>query len=125
MLEHKIRRAGDVTIVDLEGRISLTDALWAASGTVLGEVVRGLVKNGERKILLNLDKVTYVDSSGIGELTGALASVQRQGGQLKLSNPSSRVTDLLRITRLDTLFEVMDSEDSAVRSFAAPFAAAG
>ena len=125
MLEHKIRRTGDVTIVDLEGRISLTDALWAGSGSVLGEVVRGLVKNGERKILLNLDKVTYVDSSGIGELTGALASVQRQGGQLKLVNPSPRIIDLLRITRLDTLFEVMDNESSAIRSFAGPLAAAG
>ncbi|MBZ5512675.1 MAG: STAS domain-containing protein [Acidobacteriia bacterium] len=125
MLEHKIRRTGDVTILDLKGRISLTDALWSASGTVIGQVIRELVKNGERKILLNLKDVSYIDSSGVGELTGALTAVQRQGGELKLVNPSPKVIDLLRITRLDTLFDVRDHEDSAIQSFSSRIAAAG
>ena len=117
MLEYKIRRTGDVTILDLDGRISLTDALWSASGVVLGKVIRELLPKGERKILLNLKGVTYVDSSGIGELTGALAAVQRQGGELKLVNPSPKVVDLLRITRLDTMFDIRDDENSAIQAF--------
>jgi anti-sigma B factor antagonist len=125
MLEHKIRRTGDVTILDLNGRISLTDALWSASGTVIGQVIRELVKNGERKILLNLKDVSYIDSSGVGELTGALTAVQRQGGELKLVNPSPKVIDLLRITRLDTLFDVRDDENSAIQSFSSRIAVAG
>jgi len=125
MLEHKIRRAGDVTILDLDGRISLTDALWSASGTVVGQVIRELLKNGERKILLNLKGVTYIDSSGIGELTGALTAVHRQGGELKLVNPNPTVIDLLRITRLDTLFDIRDDENSAIQSFSSRIAAAG
>ena len=125
MLEHKIRRTGDVPILDLKGRISLTDALWSPSGTVIGQVIRELVKNGERKILLNLKDVSYIDSSGVGELTGALTAVQRQGGELKLVNPSPKVIDLLRITRLDTLFDVRDHEDSAIQSFSSRIAAAG
>ena len=125
MLEYKIRRTGDVTILDLDGRISLTDALWSASGVVLGKVIRELVKNGERKILLNLKGVTYIDSSGVGELTGALTSVQRQGGELKLVSPSPRVIDLLRITRLDTTFDIRDDENSAIQAFSSGLAAAG
>jgi len=125
-MEHNIRRIGDVTILDLDGRISLTDTLWSGSGKALSEVIRGLVKNGERKILLNLVGVTYVDSSGMGELMSALTSVQRQGGQLKLLNLSPRVTDLLRIARLDTLFEIKEEENSAIQSFyRPPLAAAG
>ena len=125
MLESKIRRTGDVTILDLEGRISLTDALWSASGVELGKVIRELVKNGERKILLNLKGVTYVDSSGIGELTGGLTSVKRQGGELKLVNPSPRVLELLRMTRLDTMFDIRDDENSAIQAFSSRLAAAG
>jgi anti-sigma B factor antagonist len=125
MLEYEIRSTGDVTILDLDGRISLTDALWSASGIVLGQVIRELLKNGERKILLNLKGVTYIDSSGIGELTGALTAVQRQGGELKLVNPNPNVVDLLRITRLNTLFDIKDDENSAIQSFSSRMAAAG
>jgi len=117
MLEYKIRSSGDITILDLDGRISLTDELWSASGVVLGKVIRDLLKKGERKILLNLKGVTYADTSGIGELTGALAAVQRQGGELKLVNPSPKVVDLLRITRLDTMFDIRDDENSAIQAF--------
>jgi anti-sigma B factor antagonist len=125
MLEYKIRRTGDVTILDLDGRISLTDALWSGSGVVLGKAIRELVKQGERKILLNLKGVTYIDSSGVGELTGALTAVQRQGGELKLVNPTPKVVDLLRITCLDTIFDIRDDENSAIQAFSSRLAAAG
>jgi len=83
-------------------------------------------KNGERKVLLNLAGVSYVDSSGIGELTGALASMQKQGGQLKLFNPTSKVAELLRTARLYSLFDVKDDENSAIQSVSGPpLAAAG
>ena len=125
MLEYKIRRTGDVTILDLDGRISLTDALWSASGVVLGKVIRELVKKGERKILLNLKAVTFVDSSGIGELMGALTSVHKQGGELKLLNPTPTVMELLRTTHLDTVLEIRDDENSAIQAFSSRLAAAG
>ncbi len=124
MLEHKIRNVGDVTIIDLSGRISLTDALWSGSGVALGDIIRELVKKGERKIVLNLLGVTYIDSSGIGELTGAYTSVHRQGGELKLVNPTPQVVDLLRITRLDSLFDIRDDENSVIQSFSGRMAAA-
>ena len=117
MLEYKIRRTGDVTILDLDGRISLTDALWSASGAVLGKVIRELLKKGERKILLNLKGVTYVDSSGLGELMGARTSAQRQGGELKLLKPTPTVIELLRTTRQDTKFDIRDDENSAIQAF--------
>ena len=121
MLEHNIRRAGDITVIDLNGRMSLTDTIWAGRGTVLLEVMRGLVNSGERKILLNLAGVTYVDSSGIGDLTGAMVALQRQKGQLKLLNPTAKVADVLRFTRLDTLLEIIkDDENSAIQSFSSP-----
>ena len=117
MLEYKIRRSGDVTILDLDGRISLTDALWSASGAVLGKVIRELLKKGERKKLLNLKGETYVHSSGLGELMGARTSAQRQGGELKLLKPTSTVIELLRTTRLDTMFDIRDDEYSAIQAF--------
>jgi anti-sigma B factor antagonist len=125
MLEHTIHHTADVTVIDLNGRISLRDSLSEGSSVALGEVIRELVKKGERKIVLNLKGVTYIDSSGIGELTGALTSVQKQGGELKLVNPIPRVTDLLRITRLDALFDVRDDENSAIQSFSSRIAATG
>ena len=127
MLEYKIRQTGDVTILDLSGRISVGEALafGPGSGVVLGEVVRGLAKKGQRKILLNLKDVTYADSSGVGDLVGSLASLQRQGGELKLFNPNPRLSELLRITHVYQLFEIEDDEVSAIQSFSKPAAAAG
>ena len=127
MLEYKIRQTGDVTILDLSGRISVGEALafCPGSGVVLGEVVRGLAKKGQRKILLNLKDVTYADSSGVGDLVGSLASLQRQGGELKLLSPNPRLSELLRITHVYQLFEIKDDEVSAIQSFSKPTAAAG
>jgi len=129
MLEYNIRQNGDVTLIDLKGPITLGEALAHGLGSgdkaaegprpvVVGEIIRNLLKQGRRKILLNLKDVTYIDSSGIGELVGAFTSVQGQGGQLRLVNPVSRVINVLRITRLDHLFPVETDEAAAIQSFA-------
>ena len=113
------RQSDDVTILDLAGRLSLGEAVafGPGSGIVLSETVRDLVKNGQKSILLNLAGVTYVDSSGVGQLTGALTSAHRQGATLKLLNPTTRVLDLLKMSKLDTIFDIRDDEASAVASF--------
>ena len=128
MLEYKIRHSDDVTIIDLKGPITLGEALahgqesggMAKDGPrpmVVGEIIRQILEQGGRKILLNLTNVTYIDSSGIGELVGAFTSVQRYGGQLKLLNPVIRVVNILRVTRIDHLFPVSTNEESAIQSF--------
>jgi anti-sigma B factor antagonist len=128
MLEYKTRQSGDVTIIDLKGPITLGEALAhglesddkANAGVrpmLVGEIVRRLLQQGRRKILLNLQDVSYIDSSGIGELVGAFTSVQGQGGQLKLLNPVAKVVNVLRLTRLDHLFPVETDETAAIQSF--------
>ncbi len=126
MLQYRVRQTADVSIVDLDGPITLGEALRYGSSppmdgqqhpVLLGGVVRDLLNEGHRKILLNLQGVTYIDSSGIGELVGAFTSVRQRGGELKLMNPVVRVINLLRITRLDNLFPVEADEASAVRAF--------
>ena len=110
----KTRQSGDVTIVDIAGRIQLGDGTSA-----LRETLAELVEKNQLKILLNLGEVSYIDSSGVGELVAGFTTVTRRGGQLKLLNLSKRVTDLLQITKLYTVFEVFDDETKASRSFAA------
>jgi anti-sigma B factor antagonist len=118
-MNYAIRQKGDVTIVDLSGRLSLGEevAFGPGSGVVLGEMVRELIKKGDRKILLNLAGVTYVDSSGVGQLTGAFTSARNQGAELKLLSPTSQVQNLLKITQLDTLFDIKHDEETAIKSF--------
>ena len=112
-LNIKERQAGDVTILDLSGKITIGE------GSVqLREAVRRLLDEGKKKILLNLGDVTYIDSSGIGELVSAFTTVRNQGGDLKLLNLTKKVHDLLQITKLYTVFDVKDDEASAVASFA-------
>ncbi|MGQ9635322.1 MAG: STAS domain-containing protein [Bryobacteraceae bacterium] len=106
------RQVGDVTVVDVAGRITLGEGASA-----LRENIRDLVAKGNKKILLNLSDVSYIDSSGIGELVSAFTTVTNQGGTLKLLGLTKRVKDLLQITKLYTVFEVFDSEPIAVRSF--------
>jgi anti-sigma B factor antagonist len=131
MLEYKSRQSGDVTIIDLKGPITLGEALahGLESGEkedvgprplVVGEIIRRLLQQGHRKILINLQDVSYVDSSGIGELVGAFTSVQGRGGRLKLLNPAAKVVNVLRLTRLDHLFPVEIDEATAIQSFALP-----
>jgi len=101
-----------VTIVDISGRITLGEG-----SSTLRETVRDMLSKGQKKILLNLGDVSYIDSSGIGELVSSFTSVNNQGGQLKLLNLQKKVHDLLQITKLYTVFEVHTDEAAAVRSF--------
>jgi len=107
-----IRQVGDVSLVDVAGRITLGEG-----SSTLRDSVREMVSKGQKKILLNLGEVSYIDSSGIGELVSAFTTVTNGGGQLKLLNLTKRVRDLLQITKLYTVFDVHDSEVSAIRSF--------
>ena len=106
------RQVGDVTVIDATGRITLGEG-----ASTFRDTVRDLAGKGNKKILLNLGDVTYIDSSGIGELVSGFTTVTNHGGVLKLLGLSKRVKDLLQITKLYTVFEVFDDESSAVRSF--------
>ena len=106
------RQLDQVTIVDLSGRITLGEG-----SSLLRETVKDLVGKGQKNILLNLGDITYIDSSGIGELVSSFTSVSNQGGRLKLLNLQKKVHDLLQITKLYTVFEVHTDEASAVRSY--------
>lgn len=106
------RQVGDVTVVDAAGRITLGDG-----ASTFRDTIRDLAAAGQRKLLLNLGDVSYIDSSGIGELVSGFTTVTNQGGQVKLLNLTKRVKDLLQITKLYTVFEVFDDETAAVRSF--------
>ncbi len=118
-LEYNIRQTGDVTILDLNGRLSLGEAVafGPGSGVVLGDTIRELTRKGQRKILLNLAEVTYVDSSGVGQLVGALTTARNQGGDLKLLKPSSQVLDLLKTAKLDNVFDIQEDQAAAIQSF--------
>ncbi len=106
------RQVGDVTVVDAVGRITLGEG-----ASTFRDTVRDLASNGHKKMLLNLAEVSYIDSSGIGEMVSGFTTVTNQGGQVKLLNLTKRVKDLLQITKLYTVFEVFDDEAAAVRSF--------
>jgi anti-sigma B factor antagonist len=107
------RQVGDVTVVDAVGRITLGEG-----ASTFRDTVRELVGSGHKKMLLNLAEVSYIDSSGIGEMVSGFTTVANQAGQLKLLNLTKRVKDLLQITKLYTVFEVFDDEAAAIRSFA-------
>ena len=107
------RQVGDVTVIDAVGRITLGDGASAFRDTI-----RSLVGSGQKKLLLNLAEVSYIDSSGIGEMVSGFTTVTNQGGIVKLLGLNKRVKDLLQITKLYTVFEVFDDEAHAVRSFA-------
>lgn len=106
------RSVDGVSILDCSGRITLGEG-----SITLRDTVRDLLGKGQKKILLNLGDVTYIDSSGIGELVSAFTTVRNQGGELKLLNLTKKVHDLLQITKLYTVFDVKDDETSAVKAF--------
>ena len=106
------RAVGDVMILDLKGKITLGEG-----DELLKDKINSLVNQGHRKIILNLAGVPYIDSAGLGEVVRTYTTVSRQGGSLKLLNLTKRITDLLSITKLLTVFETYDSEADAVRSF--------
>src|SRR6516164_1317598 len=107
------RQVNSVSVVDLSGRITLGEGC-----SQLRELIRDLLSKGQKKILLNLGEVTYIDSSGIGELVSAFTTVKNAGGELKLLNLTKKVHDLLQITKLYTVFDVKDDEAAAVKAFA-------
>ncbi len=106
------RQVGDVSVVDVVGRITLGEG-----SSALRDALRDMVAKSQKKILLNLGEVSYIDSSGIGELVSGFTTVTNSGGQLKLLNLNKRVKDLLQITKLYTVFDVHEDEAGAVRSF--------
>ena len=106
------RQANDIAILDLSGQIKLGEG-----SSVLRDSVKELLAKGQKKILLNLGEVNYIDSSGVGELVAAFTSVRNQGGELKLLHLTKRVQDLLQITKLYTVFDVKDDEASAIAAF--------
>ena len=106
------RQAGDVTVLDMSGKITLGE------GSVsLRTAVRRLLEEGKKRILLNLAGVSYIDSSGIGELVSSYTAINKEGGQLKLLNLTQKLQDLLTITKLLTVFDVYDSEAEALNSY--------
>ncbi len=106
------RQVGDVTILDMDGKITIGEGSVA-----LRTAIRRLLEEGKKKILLNLARVSYIDSSGIGELVSSYTSIGKEGGQLKLLNLTQKLQDLLTITKLLTVFDVYDSEQEALASF--------
>ncbi len=106
------RTAGDVTILDLQGKLTLGDG-----DELLRDKINSLVHQDRKKIILNLENVPYIDSAGLGEVVRTYTTVSRQSGSLKLLNLTKRIQDLLSITKLLTVFEVFDSESEAIKSF--------
>ena len=106
------RQVDGVTVVDCSGRITLGEG-----SVTMRDTVRELLSKGQKKLLLNLGEVSYIDSSGIGELVSAFTTVRNQGGELKLLNLTKKVHDLLQITKLYTVFDVRDDEAGAVKAF--------
>jgi anti-sigma B factor antagonist len=108
------RQVGQVIVLDVSGRITLGEG-----NVMLREIVSDLVEKGNNSILLNLGEVVYVDSSGIGELVKAHATIRKKGGTLKLTNLNKRMHDLLQMTRLSSVFDIEKDEASALKSFGA------
>src|ERR1019366_3813524 len=102
----------DIAILDLSGQIKLGEG-----SSVLRDSVKELLAKGQKKILLNLGDVSYIDSSGIGELVSAFTSVRNQDGELKLLHLTKKVHDLLQITKLYTVFDIKDDEAAAITAF--------
>jgi len=111
-MQAETRTVNNVTVLDLRGRITVGEG-----NIVLREMVRELADKGQKAVVLNLKEVNYIDSSGVGELVKAHTTMQNRGGRLKLANLSKRVHDLLKVTRLITIFEIYPDDASAVGSF--------
>jgi anti-sigma B factor antagonist len=105
-------KENDILILDLTGGITLGE-----DNRVLHDALRRCVDEGERKIILNLEHVTNIDSSGLGELVAGYATLQKNGGLLKLLNLSGRASELMTLTKLFTVFDIFDDETAAIKSF--------
>jgi anti-sigma B factor antagonist len=111
-LNIKERQAGDVTVLDMDGRITIGEGSVA-----LRTAIRRLLEEGKKKILLNLGGVGYIDSSGIGELVSSYTAINKEQGQLKLLKLTQKLRDLLAITKLLTVFDTYDDEPEALNSY--------
>ena len=112
------RVIGGVTILDLKGKMTLGEG-----DELLKDKINSLIHQGQKKLLLNLEGVPYIDSAGLGEIVRTYTTVSRQGGSLKLVNLTKRITDLLAITKLLTVFETFESEKDAIASYQSPASA--
>jgi len=112
-LKITMRETADATILDLSGRITLGEGLGD-----LRDSIREALSGSRKNIVLNLGEVSYIDSSGLGQLIGSYASVRERGGQMKLVNLQKKVVDLMQITKLLTVFETYNTEAAALASFA-------
>jgi anti-sigma B factor antagonist len=109
MLKHVIRQSGGVTIVDLKGKITI-----GSGDEQLRDLVHGLLDAGQKKILLNCEGVTFIDSTGIGELVATYTKAKNRQGNLALLKLTARIQELMEITQLMTVFDVYDDEAEAV-----------
>ena len=107
-----VRTEGEVTLIDLNGKITIGDG-----DVILRDAIEKVLKGGVTKILLNLSKISYMDSAGIGELVACYKRAREKGGELKLLNPSGKVEDLLQLTKLEEIFETFRDEATALKSF--------
>jgi anti-sigma B factor antagonist len=106
------RQVGGITILDIGGRIALGE-----ESTSVRDVIRDLLNNGHKQILCNLGDVDYIDTIGLGSLVGAFTTVRRQGGDLKLLNLPEKFAGVMQITKLYTVFDIINGEAAAVKSF--------
>jgi anti-sigma B factor antagonist len=111
-LQIEERALGEVMILDVKGKLTIGDG-----DELLKDKINSLIQQGRKKLILNLEGVPYVDSAGLGEIVRTYTTVSRQGGNLKLLNLTKRITDLLMITKLLTVFDTYDSEEEALNSF--------
>ncbi|HTY63890.1 MAG TPA: STAS domain-containing protein [Acidobacteriota bacterium] len=107
-----IRKAKDIVIIDAEGKMVLGDG-----DVEIKQAVDDLVQKGNKSVILNLAKVPYLDSAGLGEIMRCFTALRRDGGNFKLVSPNQRIIDLLNITKLLNVFDIYDSESSAIKSF--------
>ena len=107
----KTRRVNDVVVLDLSGRLVMGEATL-----LFREAIRRYIADGNRRFVINLGEVSYVDSAGLGELVATYTTIRKQGGDVKLLNLTTKMKDLLQITKLLTVFETFENEGEAVRS---------
>ncbi len=111
-MKFSTRKVGDVIVIDVDGKILLGDG-----DVEIKRTVDDFLKRGNKNILLNLAKVPYLDSAGLGEIIRCFTALRRIGGNFKLLSPNKRVIDLLNITKLIDVFDCYDNESAAIKSF--------
>ncbi len=112
MMKASLRQVGNVSVLDLSGKITIGEG-----DVVLRDKVHELLDSGKSQILLNLDKISYMDSAGIGELVACYKRAREKGGAVRLLKPQGKVADLLQLTKLEQVFETFNTENEALKSF--------